>query len=115
MAPGGAQEGPSFPSLPGAGPLRGKEKERVVYYGGGAFLQKRESHMRSEEAQIGKQVRVGDGSGLPPELQGLTGMVSGKWGNPWGRPEDLILEVRLENGRTRLFWNHELEGVAERA
>jgi hypothetical protein len=71
--------------------------------------------MRSEAAQIGNQVRVGEGSGLPPELQGLTGTLSGKWGNPWGTPEDLVLEVRLENGRTRLFWNHELEGIAEGA
>jgi hypothetical protein len=71
--------------------------------------------MRSEAAQIAKQVRVGEGSGLPPELQGLTGTLSGKWGNPWGTPEDLVLEVRLENGRARLFWNHELEGIAEGA
>ena len=67
--------------------------------------------MRSEEACIGKQVRVGEGSGLPPELQGLTGTLSGKWANPWGTPEDLVLEVRLEDGRTRLFWNHELKEI----
>ena len=71
--------------------------------------------MRSEAAQIGKQVRVGEVSGLPAELRGLAGTLSGKWGNPWGTPEDLVLEVRLENGRTRLFWNHELEGIAEGA
>jgi hypothetical protein len=71
--------------------------------------------MRSEKAQIGKQVRVGEGSGLPPELQGLTGTLSGKWANPWGTPENLVLQVRLENGRTRLFWNHELEEIVEGA
>jgi hypothetical protein len=71
--------------------------------------------MRSEAAQIGNQVRVGEGSGLPPELQGLAGTLSGKWANPWGTPEDLVLEVRLENGRTRLFWNHELEEIGQRA
>ena len=71
--------------------------------------------MRSEAAQIAKQVRVGEGSGLPPELRGMTGTVSGKWANPWGAPEDLVLEVRLEDGRTRLFWHHELDGVAESA
>ena len=71
--------------------------------------------MRSEEAQIGKRVRVGEGSGLPPELQGLTGTLSGKWANPWSTPEDLVLEVRLKNGRTRLFWNHELEEIPEGA
>ena len=71
--------------------------------------------MRSEEAHIGKRVRVGEGSGLPPELRGLTGTLSGKWANPWGTPEDQVLEVRLEDGRTRLFWHHEVEGVAEGA
>jgi len=71
--------------------------------------------MRSEAAQIAKQVRVGEGSGLPPELQGLTGTLSGKWANPWGTPENLVLQVRLENGRTRLFWNHELEEIVEGA
>ena len=71
--------------------------------------------MRSEAAQIGNQVRVGEGSGLPPGLRGLTGTLSGKWANPWGPPEDLVLEVWLENGRTRLFWNHELEELGEGA
>ena len=71
--------------------------------------------MRTEEAQIGASVRVGEGSGLPSELQGLTGTLSGKWANPWGAPEDLVLEVRLADGRPRLFWNHELEGLSEGA
>ena len=71
--------------------------------------------MRSEKAQIGNQVRVGEGSGLPPGLRGLTGTLSGKWANPWGTPEDLVLEVRLENGCTRLFWHYELEEIAEGA
>jgi hypothetical protein len=48
-------------------------------------------------------------------LQSQKGTVSGKWGNSWGAAEDLVLEVRLDDGRTRLFWNHELEEVAERA
>jgi hypothetical protein len=71
--------------------------------------------MRSEHARIGTSVRVHQDPGLPSELQGLTGTVSGKWANPWGAPEDLILEVRLEDGRTRLFWHQELEAVTERA
>jgi hypothetical protein len=66
-----------------------------------------------QDARIGERVR-GD-PGLPSELRGLTGTVSGKWANPWGAPEDLVLEVRLEDGRTQLFWDHELEGVAEGA
>jgi hypothetical protein len=48
-------------------------------------------------------------------LRGLKGTLSGKWANPWGAPEDLVLEVRLEDGRPRLFWNHELEGLSEGA
>jgi hypothetical protein len=69
----------------------------------------------SEEAQIGKRVMVHEYSGLPSEVRGLTGTLSGKWANPWGSPEDLVLEVRLDDGRTRLFWHHELEGIAQGA
>jgi hypothetical protein len=69
--------------------------------------------MRSaEDARIGASVRVRAGPGLPFKVQGLSGTVTGKWANPWGGPEDLILEVRLDDGRTRLFWNRELEGIA---
>ena len=71
--------------------------------------------MRTEEARIGEIVRVRGERGLPSELQGLTGTVSEKWANPWGAPEDLVLEVRLDDGCPRLFWNHELEGIAEGA
>jgi hypothetical protein len=66
--------------------------------------------MRSEDAQIGAKVRVGY-SGLHSEWRGLTGTVSGKW----GYPEYLALDVRLEDGRTQLFWHHELEEIAEGA
>jgi hypothetical protein len=71
--------------------------------------------MISADARIGESVRVRGDPGLPSEVQELTGWLSGKWGNPWGDPEDLVLEVRLDDGRTRLFWNHELEGTAEGA
>jgi len=66
--------------------------------------------MRSEEAQIGARVRVGE-SGLRSEWRGLTGTVSRKWGNP----EYLALDVLLEDGRTQLFWHHELEEIAQEA
>jgi hypothetical protein len=66
--------------------------------------------MRSEDARIGAKVRVGY-SGLHSEWRGLTGTVSEKWGNP----EYLALDVRLEDGRTLLFWHHELEEIAEGA
>jgi hypothetical protein len=66
--------------------------------------------MRSEEAQIGARVRVGE-SGLRSEWRGLTGTVRRKWGDP----EYLALDVLLEDGRTQLFWHHELEEIAEGA
>ena len=71
--------------------------------------------MRTEEAMIGASVRVRGDRGLPSELQGLKGTLSRKWANPWGAPEDLVLEVWLDDGRPRLFWNHELEGLSEGA
>ena len=66
--------------------------------------------MRSEQAQIGTKVRVGY-SGGRSEWQGLTGTVSRKWGHP----EYLALDVLLDDGRTLLFWHHELEEIAEGA
>ena len=67
--------------------------------------------MRTEEAQIGARVRVDEVSGLHSEWRGLTGTVSGKWGNP----NYFALDVLLDDGRTQLFWHHELEKLAERA
>jgi hypothetical protein len=66
--------------------------------------------MRSEQTQIGAKVRVGY-SGRCLEWRGLTGTVSRKWGNP----EYLALDVLLEDGRTLLFWHHELEEIAQGA
>jgi hypothetical protein len=62
--------------------------------------------VRSEQARIGARVRVGE-SGLRPEWRGLTGTIRGRW----GLPEYVALDVRLEDGRSRLFWHHELERV----
>jgi hypothetical protein len=66
--------------------------------------------MRSEDAQIGARVRAGE-SGLRSEWRGLTGTVRTKWCDP----KYLALDVRLEDGRTQLFWHHELEEIAEGA
>jgi hypothetical protein len=66
--------------------------------------------MTSEEARIGARVRVGE-SGWRSEWRGLTGTISAKW----GAPEYLALDVVLEDGRTLLFWHHELEEIAEGA
>ncbi len=65
--------------------------------------------MRGEQARVSAWVRVGE-SGLRPEWRGLTGTISGRWGDP----EYPALDVRMEDGRSQLFWHHELEEVPER-
>jgi hypothetical protein len=60
--------------------------------------------MRSEQARIGARVKVSE-SGRRSEWRGLTGKIRGKWGDP----EYLALDVRMQDGRTQLFWHHELE------
>jgi hypothetical protein len=63
--------------------------------------------MRSEQAQVGANVRVGY-SGFRSEWRRLTGTISGKWGNP----EYLALDVLLDDGTQQLFWHHELEEIS---
>jgi hypothetical protein len=72
---------------------------------------KNEFLVRSEEVRIGARVWVVGESALRSEWRGLTGIVRAKWGNP----EYLALDVLLDDGRTQLFWHHELEEIAERA
>jgi hypothetical protein len=66
--------------------------------------------MRSQQAVIGAMVRVGEGSGFRSEWRGLTGTIIGKWGNP----NYLALDVLLDDGRTQLFWHHELDEIDAR-
>src|SRR5215217_1682137 len=66
-------------------------------------------HMRSEQARIGARVMVGN-CGRRSEGRGLTGTVTQKWGDP----TYLALDVLLEDGRTQLFWHHELEDIDAR-
>jgi hypothetical protein len=66
--------------------------------------------VRSEEAQIGARVRVSE-SRLRSEWRGLTGTIGARWGDP----EYLALDVLFEDGRTQLFWHHELEEIGEGA
>lgn len=65
--------------------------------------------MKSERARIGAKVRVNE-SGLRAEWRGLTGRISATWGDP----EYLALDVQLDDGRSQLFWHHELEEVPDR-
>ena len=64
--------------------------------------------MMSEEPRIGLRVRVGE-SGWRSEWRGLTGTITAKWGNP----DYLAFDVLLDDGRTQLFWYHELEEIAQ--
>jgi hypothetical protein len=64
--------------------------------------------MTSEEALIGLRVRVGE-SLRESELRGKVGTIKGRW----GAPEYVALDVLLDDGRTELFWHHELEGFEE--
>jgi hypothetical protein len=58
----------------------------------------------SEEALVGTKVRVGE-SLLRPELRGRLGTITGRWGSP----NYVALDVLLDDGRSQLFWHHELE------
>ncbi len=60
--------------------------------------------MFSEEALVGTRVRVRN-SLLESELRGLEGTITGRW----GPPTYVALDVLLADGRTQLFWHHELE------
>jgi hypothetical protein len=62
--------------------------------------------VRSEQARIGARVRVGE-AGLRSEWRGLMGRIRGRWGDP----EYVALDVRMEDGRSQLFWHYELEEV----
>jgi hypothetical protein len=64
--------------------------------------------MTSEEALIGMRGRVRE-SLLSPDLRGKVGTIKGRWGSP----DYVALDVLLDDGRTQLFWHHQLEEVKE--
>ena len=64
--------------------------------------------MRSEEAGVGKRVRVVEDHSAP-HLRKLEGTVVKRWGNPC----HAALHVLLDEGRWELFWYHELEEIDE--
>jgi hypothetical protein len=59
----------------------------------------------SEEAQIGKRVRVREGAHRRPTLPVTVGTIRRRWGDP----TYLALDVLLDDGSLQLFWHHELE------
>jgi hypothetical protein len=64
------------------------------------------SPIEGHEARPGTAVRVKEGYGRP-EVEGMGGTIE----HCWGSPDYLALDVRLENGRSELFWFHQLETV----
>jgi len=62
--------------------------------------------MRSEEAQIGKRVRVRMDH-QTVNLRGQAGVIVRKWGTP----SYAALDVLLDEGDWQLFWYHELDEV----
>lgn len=66
--------------------------------------------MRSEEAQVGKRVRVLE-SRHRADLNGREGKITGMWGSP----SYLALDVLLEDGRSQLFWHYELKEAEDGA
>jgi hypothetical protein len=65
--------------------------------------------MRSEEACVGKRVRVREDQSSA-SLRGREGTIVQRWGNPGYA----ALDVLFDEGHWLLFWYHELEEVDER-
>lgn len=72
-----------------------------------AHLPTGETRMLSEEARIGKRVRIRADHHSTP-LRGLEGTIEKRWGNP----DHAALDVLFDDGRSELFWYHELEEIA---
>lgn len=64
--------------------------------------------MESREARTGMRVRVSSDY-RKPELRGAAGRIVGSYGDP----SYLAVDVRLDDGRSELFWHHELEETKE--
>jgi hypothetical protein len=64
--------------------------------------------MRSEEAQVGKRVRIRNDH-LAANLRGQEGTIAKRWGNPYYT----ALDVLFDDGNWELFWFHELDEVDE--
>jgi hypothetical protein len=65
--------------------------------------------MLSEAAQIGKRVRIRAEQHRGPALRGMVGTIEKRWGNP----DYIALDVLLDDGRSELFWHHELEEIPQ--
>jgi hypothetical protein len=66
--------------------------------------------VKSGEARVGARVRVRPGY-RKSELRGAVGTIA----KLWGAPHHAAVEVRLDGGRSELFWRHEVEEIREEA
>ena len=64
----------------------------------------RATPMKSEEACVGKRVRIREDHSMA-NLRGRRGTIFQRWGNP----SHAALDVLLDEGNSLLFWFHELE------
>ena len=71
---------------------------------------KGETDVHSEETQIGQRVRVRKDH-RTTSWCGQEGTITKRWGDP----TYTALDVLLDDGRSELFWHHELEEIAARA
>ena len=71
--------------------------------------QKEGEALKSEDARIGRRVRVRD-SLVIAELRGKEGTITERWGSP----NYVALDVLLDDGTSQLFWHHELEETEKR-
>ena len=62
--------------------------------------------MLSEEAQIGRRVKVREDH-RTLDWRGKAGTIAKRWGDP----SYTALDVLLDDGGQQLFWHHELEEV----
>jgi hypothetical protein len=62
--------------------------------------------MTSEEALVGMRVRVREPL-ASADLRGIEGTIERRWGSP----HYVALDVLLDDGRTQLFWHHELQKI----
>lgn len=70
----------------------------------------RGSLVKPEEAQVGMRVRVCEPLHRA-DLIGREGTIRARWGNP----DHVALDVVLDDGRSQLFWHHELEEAQDGA
>jgi hypothetical protein len=72
--------------------------------------QKEGEALKSEDARIGRRVRVRD-SLVIADLRGKEGTITGRWGSP----NYVALDVLLDDGASQPFWHHELDEMEKGA